>query len=92
MLRGPGLGTWNLSINKDTALPHLGEAGKLEFRAEMFNLLNRANFSLPSSGAVFTGTQSDPAGASEAPVNNVGQIKSTATTSRQIQLALKVIF
>ena len=92
MLRGPGLSTWNLSVNKDTKLPHLGEGGMLQFRAEMFNLLNRTNFSLPNSGAVFTGTVTDAAGATEAPVNNVGQIKSTATTSRQIQLALKIIF
>jgi len=94
MLRGPGLGTWDFSLNKDTALPFLGEAGKLQFRVEIFNILNRANFSLPVSGnqRVFAGTLTDAAGASEPPVVNVGQITTTATSSRQIQLALKVIF
>jgi len=38
------------------------------------------------------GTLADPAGASEAPILNVGRITTTATSSRQIQLALKVIF
>jgi len=93
ILRGPGLSTWDLSLNKDTALPFLGESTKLQFRAEIFNLLNHANFSIPASiGRVFVGTLTDPAGASEAPISNVGKITTTATSSRQIQLALKVIF
>ena len=90
-LRGPGLGTWNLSINKDTHVGWLGEQGALQFRAEIFNILNRANFSLPS-GTVFTGTTTDGAGATEAPVNGVAKISTTQTSSRQVQLALKVIF
>src|SRR3989449_5592731 len=93
MLRAPGLNTWDLSLNKDTAVPFLGENTKLQFRAEIFNLLNHANFSIPASiGRVFVGTLADPAGASEAPISNVGRITTTATSSRQIQLALKVIF
>jgi hypothetical protein len=91
MLRGPGQGTWNLSINKDTRVGWLGEKGAIEFRAEIFNLLNRANFSLPS-GAVFTGTATDGAGPTEAPLNGVAKISTTQTSSRQIQLALKLIF
>ncbi len=43
-LRGPNLRTWDLSVNKDTSLPFLGEAGKLQFRAEMFNVLNHPEF------------------------------------------------
>ncbi|HLB89229.1 MAG TPA: TonB-dependent receptor [Terriglobales bacterium] len=91
-LRGPGLSTWDLSLNKDTALPFL-ESAKLQFRAEIFNILNHANFSIPASiGRAFVGALTDPAGASEAPIPNVGRITTTATSSRQIQVALKVIF
>jgi hypothetical protein len=43
-LNGPGIVNWNFSLSKDTALPFLGETGTLQFRAEAFNLLNRANF------------------------------------------------
>src|SRR5438552_7154794 len=87
MFRGPGLSTWDFSLNKDTALPFLGESTKLQFRTEIFNLLNHANFSIPASiGRVFLGTLADPAGASEAPILNVGKITTTATSSRQIQL------
>jgi hypothetical protein len=105
ILRGPGVGTWNLAINKDTKLGFLGENGNLQFRAEIFNLLNRANFG-PPSNAVFGGTltntiaggstggniQAPTGSGSTKPLGTVGQITTTSTTSRQIQLALKVIF
>ncbi len=91
MLRGPGLAAWDVSMNKDTALRLLGEGARLQFRTELFNVLNHANFSLPS-GRMFTGGPADGAGATEAPILNVAKIKTTVTSSRQIQLALKVIF
>jgi hypothetical protein len=37
---GPGLATWDLSVLKDTAI---SERLQLQFRAEMFNLLNRGS-------------------------------------------------
>jgi hypothetical protein len=86
MLRGPGLTNWDFSVNKDTRLPFLGENGKLEFRAEIFNILNHANFGLPN-GTIFAGNVSN-----EAPLSNAGLITYTNTPSRQIQLALKIIF
>ncbi|OFW29148.1 MAG: hypothetical protein A3J28_08210 [Acidobacteria bacterium RIFCSPLOWO2_12_FULL_60_22] len=91
MLRGPGLATWDVSINKDTGLPFLGESGKVQFRVEIFNLLNHANFTTPSA-RVFAGTPTVAAGATQAPLLNVGRITTTSTSSRQVQLALKVIF
>jgi hypothetical protein len=48
-MRGARLREWDLSINKDTKLPFLGENGMLEFRAEMFNLLNHANWGFISN-------------------------------------------
>jgi hypothetical protein len=93
LLRAPGLAAWDISVNKDTSLPFLGETGKLQFRVEIFNILNHANFDAldTNTGRVFTGTLTDPAGAA-APVANVGKITATATSSRQIQLALKIVF
>ena len=91
LLPGPGLTNLDLSVNKDTNLHFLGEQGKLEFRAEMFNILNHANFGMPN-GTVFSGAVKDLTPYSEAPNSTAGQIASTVTTSRQIQLALKVIF
>ena len=41
---GPGLIDFDLSAVKDT---QIGERVKVEFRAEMFNVFNRANFNPP---------------------------------------------
>ncbi len=84
--RGPGFANLDFSIMKDTALGFLGEAGRLEFRAEFFNLLNRANFQWPER-RVFTGRNQG-----EDRRGNAGQISGTLSTSRQIQLALKFVF
>jgi hypothetical protein len=93
LLRGPGLGQWDFSLVKDTALGFLGETGSVQFRAEFFNILNRANFAMPN-GFVFPGAPTDVGAYSEAPNSTAGQITQTpaSNTSRQIQLALKFIF
>jgi hypothetical protein len=54
----------------------------LQFRAEVFNVLNRANFGTPNAIVFANGAISSSA----------GLITATATTSRQIQFGLKLIF
>jgi len=78
-LRGPGLATWDFSAFKDTKL---GERLSLQFRAEIFNLLNRANFNMPNEVA-FT-----PHGVSP----TAGVITNTTTTARQVQFGLKFLW
>jgi len=85
MLRGPGLANLDFSLTKEMALKPLGESGSLQFRAEFFNLLNRANFS-PPNRTVFSGS------GAAVPLPTAGQITSTATPSRQIQFALRLLF
>jgi hypothetical protein len=77
-LIGPGLATWDLSFLKDTAIR---ESLRLQFRAELFNLLDRANFNTPNA-IVFTPALSPTAGV----------ITSTSTTSRQVQFGLKLLW
>jgi outer membrane receptor protein involved in Fe transport len=84
IIRGPGLANLDVSLTKDTALRAIGPNGRIEFRAEIFNLLNRVNLDMPNR-TVFSGTSPDP-------LPTAGQITTTATTSRQIQLALRVSF
>jgi hypothetical protein len=78
VLTGPPLKTVDLSLFKTTRLT---ERSTLQFRAEAFNVLNRANFGIPNLVMLM------PSGA---PSNSAGAITTTATTSRQIQLGLKL--
>ncbi len=89
-LRGPSRFTVDLSLNKDTQMKWLGEQGTLQFRMEIFNLLNRANFRLPRN-SLFQGAAAG-AGQIEAPLPNVGVIAGTTTTSRHLQFALRIGF
>ena len=91
MLRAPHLSNFDFSINKDTAAHFLGEAGQVEFRAEFFNIFNHPNFGMPS-GAAYAGTLTDKSEFVETPLANAGAITNTVTTSRQIQLSLKILF
>ena len=79
-LIGPGLGKWDVGITKNTALT---ERFRFQFRAELFNVLNRANFSVPAS-SVFNG--------SGGRVGSAGTITSTIAPSRQIQFGMKLLF
>lgn len=76
---GPGLADVDLSIFKDT---RISERANLEFRSEVFNLFNRANFGTPNA-IVFSGSNYS---------GSAGLITATTTTSRQIQFGLKLIF
>jgi len=88
-LRGPNYQTVDFSLAKDTKIRLLGEGGAIEFRAEAFNVFNRANFGLPIN-TVFSGT--GPATNDvENPLAGAATI-TTAAPSRQIQLALKLMF
>jgi hypothetical protein len=86
-LVGPGFAQLDLAVRKNTKAAMLGSAGNIEFRVEVFNLLNRPNFASPDGG-VFTGSL---ANTSEAPLPTAGQITSTVGTSRQIELAVRII-
>jgi Carboxypeptidase regulatory-like domain len=96
-LRGPHFRNWDFSINKDTKFPLLGEAGAVEFRAEIFNILNHPNFGLPNNyiygGGVTDELPTVPANAAAGFGGSGGVITSTGQLkSRQVQFALKVIF
>jgi len=86
MLTGPGLVNVDLSLVKSVSWRRLGEAGRIELRAEMFNAFNRANLGLPNR-VVFAGVSEN-----EAPLATAGEITTTATDGRQIQLGVKLKF
>jgi hypothetical protein len=75
VLIGPNVFTVDLSFMKSNTIK---ERVDIQFRAEAFNLFNRANFALPT---VFNTLAS-----------NAGRITRTVTPSRQLQFGLKVVF
>ena len=81
VLTGPGLAGLDFSVLKTTSLT---EKVHVQFRAEFFNLMNRANFGSPNA-IVFSSASSTPAA-------TAGVITNTATTSRQVQFGLKLLF
>ena len=92
---GPGLLNLDYSLVKDTSVKWLGEAGKIQFRAEFFNIMNHPNFGQPAGRTVFSGALTDgvscpitgcPAG-TENPTTLVGVIQSTANGTTAAQSA-----
>ena len=73
ILTGPGFSSINVSVIKNTTLR---ERATLQFRAELFNLLDRANFDLPGN---FLGSPT------------FGRILS-AGSPRRVQFGLKLLF
>ena len=85
-LIGPDLRTVDLALSKFFGLSRLGAGrGTVELRAEVFNLFNRANFGPPALVA-FSGTEG------EGPLPSFGQIRSTITSARQMQLGVRISF
>jgi hypothetical protein len=72
---------------KNNYIKKISEKFNVQFRAEIFNILNHANFAPPSTPTntdIFDGTGA---------LNSIaGQITRTTTTSREIQFAVKVVF
>lgn len=81
-LIGPGLVMFDFSLMKNIYMGP-GEGKKIQFRAEFFNLFNRANFGFPETELF------DSRGRS---VGGAGRITRTITSSRQVQFALRFEF
>jgi hypothetical protein len=82
---GPGLANFDFSLVKNIPLT---ETKSLQFRAETFNLFNRANFSRPGPSTESINLFSS----SGERVVSAATIRSTLTDSRQIQFGLKITF
>jgi hypothetical protein len=102
-LIGPGLATLDVSVTRSV---QLSDQQSLQFRLEVFNLLNRANFSHPQNrgaggGVIVFNDLNDECLAAPPnpaclgngiPVGNAATIFSTTSSSRQLQLGLRYTF
>jgi len=83
---GPHLQNFDFSLFKNNPVPHISETFNIQFRWEVFNIFNHANFNPPAPAArqIF---------AVSGARNNAGLLTSpTITSSRQMQFALKFIW
>jgi hypothetical protein len=87
ILVGPGLTNLDFSVFKNNYIKKISEGFNIQFRLEIFNLLNHANFApptTPDNTTIFDGTGT--------PTGVAGVLSRTSSPERQIQLALKIIF
>lgn len=84
-LIGPGLVDLDFAVFKNFPLHRLSETSKLQFRAEMFNILNHANFAPPIANETIFDQSGNP-------VPGAGALNETTTSSRQIQFGLKLFW
>jgi hypothetical protein len=87
ILIGPGTTEVDFSVFKNNYIRKISENFNIQFRAEMFNILNHANFAPP-----VTPDNTDIFDATGAPTGVAGLLTRTSTTAREIQFAIKIIF
>ena len=87
ILIGPGVTSLDFSLFKNNYIRSVSEKFNIQFRAELFNVINHPNFAPPANPAntdIFDGTGF--------PNPNLGALTKTTTTAREIQFAVKFIF
>lgn len=82
---GPGLVNLDFSLLKNNHVKRISDTFNVQFRAELFNIVNHTNFAPPLDNRNVFDSKGNPIG-------NAGLITSTQTPSRQIQFALKLIW
>jgi len=83
---GPGLLNLDFSVFKNNYIRRISESFNAQFRMEIFNILNRANFQAPglTNDNILT-----PTGTVD---SSAGLLTATTTTAREIQFALKLMW
>src|SRR6266849_4237174 len=87
ILSGPGLTSLDFSLFKNNYIKKISERFNVQFRAEIFNIINHPNFAPP-----ITPTNTDIFDATGTLSGGVGQLTKTTASPREIQFAVKVIF
>jgi len=87
ILIGPGITNLDFSVFKNNHIKRISENFNVQFRAEIFNIINHANFAPPT-----TPDNSDIFFSDGTPTGVAGLLSRTTTTAREIQFAIKFIF
>jgi hypothetical protein len=96
-LIGPGIASLDFSVFKNIPIKRISEAFNLQFRVEMFNIINHPNFAPPGPGDgntdIYTADGSPlTAGVQNTAGNTTGALVRTTIPERQIQFAIKATF
>jgi hypothetical protein len=93
ILVGPGITNLDFSVFKNNRIKRISENFNVQFRLEMFNIMNHPNFAPPGPGDGNTDIF-DATGASLTPSNGgtAGALLRTTIPERQIQFAIKIVF
>jgi len=87
ILIGPGITSLDFSVFKNNRIKRISETFNVQFRAEIFNILNHANFAPPT-----TPDNTDIFLSDGSRTGVEGLLSRTTTTAREIQFAIKVVF
>ncbi|HUY12090.1 MAG TPA: TonB-dependent receptor [Terriglobia bacterium] len=87
IMTAPGIADFDFSLYKNIPVKRVSENFSIQFRAEFFNILNRASFAPP-----VTPDNTDIFDSTGAPTGVAGLLTSTTNASREIQFALKIIW
>ena len=88
IMNGPGITSLDFSVFKNNHIRRISENFNVQFRVEMFNIINHPNFGPPGPGDGNT----DIFGADGSPNGIAGALVRSTVPERQIQFALKFIF
>jgi hypothetical protein len=96
IINGPGVTNLDFSVFKNNRVKRISENFNVQFRVEMFNIMNHPNFAPPGPGDGNTDIF-DPSGNSLSPLLPVnpglaGVLLHTTIPERQIQFAVKIVF
>ena len=93
---GPGVTGLDFSVFKNNHIRKISENFNVQFRVEMFNILNHPNFAPPGPGDlntdIFDGSGNSLAPSPTNPGGTAGVLLRTTVPERQIQFAIKFVF
>src|SRR3981189_34313 len=93
ILIGPGITNLDFSVFKNNRIKRISENFNVQFRLEMFNIMNHPNFAPPGPGDGNTDIFGpDASSLSPSAGGLAGVLQRTTIPERQIQFAIKIVF
>jgi hypothetical protein len=92
IVTGPGIRNLDFSVFKNNTVKRISENFNVQFRLEMFNIMNHPNFAPPGPGDGNTDVFGPNGNSLAPPSGTAGALQRTTVPERQIQFAIKISF